>query len=421
MLHTSASEIASPPVEPSASGVDAPAMRVAPNAIAIAVQGASGPESLLNSALQPLGFAPVHMVASLTDALAQLRVRTPTMLLVPVDVPPGELAQLSAELRRHPQMATIGTAPVKDADVVLAAMRAGISEFLLAPTDLTELRAAAQRLLQAAAGATASHGAVYTVYSAKGGLGTSTLATSLAWSLARQDPGQRVVLVDFTTTGTGIRVMLNANPVYDLGTVAARSAHIDADLLRSVVWDTGEQVGVLAAPDELDAGEPLDLAGATRLLELLRREYAYVVVDTDHHFADPTLAALDLADTVLLVTQPDISALRSTQRSMGVFLRLGYAVEKVQVVMNRVTPHDRISAADAQTVLGRPVDHRLPNDYVSCQDALTVGRFVPQKGRETPLTTAFARMAAAVSGRPEQPAPQAGSRLSRLFSRRRDP
>ena len=389
-----------------------------PQRVVIAVSGASAPETVINDALRPLGFAPVVMVATIVDVTVMLRSKPAHLVVVPVDSAPADLAAFAAELRRHAGVSAIGTAPVKDADKVLSAMRSGITEFLVSPLSPTELAAAASRLLVSAAPVT-SLGRVFTVYSAKGGLGTSTVAVSIAWSLAQLNPAASVALVDFTTTGAGVRVMLNVQPLYDLGSIASHPDRIDAEYLRSVMFDHEERVSVLAAAEELDAADPLDSGSAARLIEVLRREYAFIVIDTDHHFADQTIAALDAAHRILLVTHLDISALRSTQRSLGIFARLGYPAERIEVVANRRSERDRISLPDAAKVLGRPIVHRLPNDYEACSSAITSGQFVQRYAASSPFSIAVKQMAGSLCGvATNGNGVRDGSRFSRFFGRR---
>jgi pilus assembly protein CpaE len=391
--------------------------------LAIAVTGATGPDDVLNQALEPRGFASVVFVPTITDLIVQMRSHHPSLVILPIPQGGvgGELSLFEAELRRRPETGAIGTAPTKDADSVLFAMRAGITEFVTNPIDQSEFAAAVSRVLSSIAGPQQA-GRVFTVYAAKGGVGTSTIAASLAWALAQLHGKDDTALVDFNTAGAGLRVMLNLSPTYDLGSVAARTDRLDRDFLRSVMTAQSEHVSVLAAAEELDAVESLDAKVAGTLVELLRHDFVHTVIDTDHHFNDQTLAALDAADRILLVTQFDVSALRSTQRSLGVFARLGYAAEKTVIVANRRTERDRISGAGAERVLGRPILFTLPNDYAACSGAITQGQYVERFAPASPLVASFKSMASALTGHipgsnGKSPAPER-SRLSRMFSRK---
>lgn len=391
--------------------------------LAIVVTGAAGPEDLLNEVLGLRGFAPVMFVATLAELTTQLRSRSPALVIVPI--PAGgagaDLTLFASELRRHPSTAAIGTSDHKDADTVLGAMRAGIPEFVMNPVDSSEFTVAVSRVLSNLTLPTQS-GRLFAVYSGKGGVGTSTIATSLAWSLAQTSKDRPTALVDFNTAGAGIRVMLNLHPMYDLGSVAARADRLDRDYLQSVMTATTERVTVLSAADELDAVDPLDGKTSGQLIELLRQEYAYTVVDTDHHFNDQTIAALDAADRILLITQCEVSALRSTQRSLGMFARLGYGQDKVLLIVNRRTDRDRITVAGAEEVLGRSINYWLPNDYTACSGAITQGQFAQRFAPASPLVDAFASIAHALGGQGATKGangkPAERSRLSRIFGRK---
>lgn len=392
--------------------------------LAFMVEHAGLPDTLLNSMLEPRGFAPVVVVPTLSDLVLRMRQQAPALVVLPVTGAGADLAfdDVAFELRRIPGCAAIGTAPVKDADLVLAALRAGVAEFVVTPASDDEIRAAVNRLLLLSSNP-AAQGQIYTLYSAKGGLGTSTIAASLAWELAHRNGKQGVALADLTTTGGGMRVMLNISPLYDLGNIAAQTDRIDRDFVRSVMVPDPEGVSILAAAEEVDAADTLNIATAGRLFDVLRREYAYTVVDTDHHFAEPTIAALDAADRIVLVTQLDVSALRSTQRSLGVLGRLGYPADKIVVLINRRSERDRILLEDAEQVLRRSVGVTLPNDYLACADAITTGTFVQRHAPASPLVGAFSTMADILTGVPRTtPVPAAphaeGSKLLRLLGLR---
>ncbi|HMS02591.1 MAG TPA: AAA family ATPase [Gemmatimonadaceae bacterium] len=389
----------------------------------LAVRDAALPPAQLDAALESLGLPAASWVPDLGSLVRAMATAAPSLVLAPAPDSGRGVEAFDAfadALQRLPRTRAIAFASTKDADAVLAAMRAGVHEFLVLPADEDALRRAIGRVQQAGAVDT-SLGTVYSVYSAKGGLGCSTLSLSLAWALAHRRPGARVALVDFTTTGAGVRVMLDLAPVYDLGSIASRTTALDRDFVRSCMVSHPAGVDVLVAAEELDATDPLDAATASRVLDILRQQFDHVVVDVDHHFAEQTIAALDLADRILLVTQLDISALRSAQRTLGVFTRLGYAREKVALVANRRTDRDRIALEDAERVLGRSIDVSVPNDYASCADAITFGRFVQAHAPTSPLVDGVAAMVATLTGEAPPPAVTAhagGSRLARLFARR---
>lgn len=395
--------------------------------VAVAVAAPGVAKDLLNDVLGPRGFSPVIMVDSINDLVKALRVQAPDLVFVPV--PPGgasvEFSLFEAELRRHQGVMAVGIAGAKEADTVLAAMRAGILEFLVSPLDATELIGVVQRLMATVA-STTQLGSIVAVYSAKGGLGSSSLAAALAWAFAQRATAADIALVDFTTTGAGLRILLDMNPAYDVGSIASRTGELDREFLSSCMAQHPSGISVLAASEELEAAESLSSATAGRVLELLRQAFKYTVVDTDHAFTEQSLATLDVADRIVLVTHGDVASVRSTQRSLALFARLGYASDKIVVVLARRADTDRISRRDIARVIGRPVDAVIPEDRALFLDAVTYGEFPQQRAPGHPVSEAVDALATSVisggtgeSGSAADDSAGGGgrSRLARLFGR----
>src|SRR6185312_8016635 len=138
---------------------------------------------------------------------------------------------------------------------------------------------------------------------------------------------------------------------------------IDADLLHSLLSPVSESVWVLPSSEDPELAEAFDAAAANTVLDQLRAHFAFTVVDCAHHISDRTLAAFDAATRILLVTQLNVQALRSTQRTLALCRRLGYPDDKIHVVVNRHASGDLVSVPDAAQVLDRNIFFRLPNDY----------------------------------------------------------
>jgi pilus assembly protein CpaE len=162
-----------------------------------------------------------------------------------------------------------------------------------------------------------SRGRVLTVFSPKGGAGTSLVSTALAGALAA---ARRVLLVD------------------------------------------------LAAALESDHAEAISDARVAQLLDAARGEYDVVVVDAPRSFGGQMLAALDRTDELVLLCTPDVPSIKDVRLTLETLDLLSFPRERVRIVLNRV--HRRpggIRAAQVSAVLGRSVELQLPED-----DAVTL-------------------------------------------------
>ena len=390
---------------------------------ALIVAGAAGPQDVANGVLLRFGFAPAVSVLSVAEATNQIRADRFDLVVIPLQaVDQPELAAFEREARRQTNTFVIGTAAQADPDLILRAMRSGVHEFLVYPPEPTDLATAVDRLLRRHQ-SEGKAGTTIAVYSAKGGLGTTSVAVNLAFALARGRPDARVALTDLVASGGDVRVMLNLRPTYDLGDLAKKVDQLDSELLHSMLTPCDGGVWVLPSAEDEEAAEGLDAAATTAVIENLRAQFAFTVIDCEHHVGDRTLAALDIADRALVVTQLSVAALRSTQRTLTLFRRLGYSDEKVLVVVNRLQSGDVVSLADAAQVLKRPVFFSLPNDYQTSAAALTRGIPVLAYAGTSTIAGAYGGLAGKIVGDDhaagngsKKNGTASGSRLGRIFS-----
>lgn len=344
-----------------------------PRRKALTVQSAAGPEPVVNQVLTKFGFDGAEVVATVAEALKRLHQVHYDLLIVPMDQIEGPaLVSFERDLRREPATSVIGTGPSADPDLILRALRAGIHEFLVRPAKAEDLSAALDRMTRRVP-ADGKRGFVVAVYSPKGGLGVTTVAINLAFAIGKQMPERRVALADLVVGDADVRLLLNMTPLYDIGDLVARQEHLDTDVLFSVLSERPGNVWVLPASEKPETAEALDGNATTTIISQLRSQFGVVVLDCENQLREQTLAALDAADRVVLVTQLTIPALRSTQHALNLFKRLGYKDEKIWVVVNRYRSGEAVTLADAKTVLERDVAATLPNDYPTCAKAITKG------------------------------------------------
>ena len=245
------------------------------------------------------------------------------------------------------------------------AMRAGAREVVCRTAGPAELRAAilavhAEHLRRRSASPAESPvlGKVVAVSGAKGGIGKTTLAVNLAAALAA-DTGERAVLVDLYTQFGDAALLLNIFPRRTLADlVQVDLVDLDAALVEDHLEQHSCGLKLLAgasAPLPLDSLAPDFLE---HLLQLLRCEYAYVVLDVPPVLTDTTRRALAEADRVLLVANLfDLTTLADTRLWLE-----AVQTDTVQIVLNRVSPSNKLQMPDIARTLGRGIDFCLPND-----------------------------------------------------------
>ena len=393
--------------------------------LALVVSDPEEKDETLEQVLQRHGYTRIVHTPTTMQALVTLEQQPVDLLVVPIEsVDEGQLAVLDRLNRRERHMAIIATGDSTDAVLMLRAMRAGIQEFLVRPIVATELQASLERLARRTT-STVTDGQVFAVFGSKGGVGTSTVAVNLGHALTLAHPEARTAVADFALPGGDVRLLLNVRPPYDLADIAGKIDRIDSDLLHSVMVPAMDRLWVLAAPERPEADEEVDANVSSTVVRQMKTAFNFTVLDCEHRLNDRTLAALDAADRIVLLTELKVPALRAAQRMIGVFRRLGYPNEKLGVVVNRYQSEDVVSPSEAAEVLKTEIFFRLPNDYPTCSRASTDGVPIAVIAPQSKLATAYRQLANRISGGAEQD-PHArqsanGSRMTlrTIFTRKR--
>ena len=363
----------------------------------VLIDGAfDSPEPLVASMLRA-GFAPPVRCATLAQALTSIDAQRVDLLILPVKAIGGfDRQNLENLLRDSPSLAAIGTASEASAEVVLDTMRAGIAEFLLSRAGADEFNAAVSRLERRWALAPV-RGSVTAIFSPKGGQGATTVAVNLAHALARKKP-RRVAVVDLVVGMGDVALQLDLKPDYDIGELAHKVDRLDRDLLQSVAADGPDTLAVLAATDRLDLAPILTGQVVAALLAQCRQVYEHTIVDCEHAFEGRSVAALDAADKILLLAQLQVSSLVVAKRTLGIFRELGYDDDKVQILVNREGSTNLVNMAEAQKVLGRTIDGRIPNDFTVASEAQAQGVPFLRHASGSALAKSYETLASRLAG-----------------------
>lgn len=279
------------------------------------------------------------------------------------------IQRLAAE---SPKTALISAANNAAPDLLLQSLRAGAREFLQLPISAEELKTVLDRVAEFCAGqveAPKKKGRMVAVFSSKGGCGTSFIATNLAAST-----NARTVLVDLNLQAGDLPLFLGVDPKYSFADMAENRKRLDDALIKSFVTPYSANLSLLAAPREADSADEIEPEHVFEVLQRLRESYEYVVLDPQHTFDSITLAALDQSDEILLILALDIPSIRSTQRALEIFDRLGYPRKKIRIVVNRWSKQIDLDLRQVEKFLGEPVIGFIPSDYQTAVTSINLGR-----------------------------------------------
>ncbi len=319
-----------------------------------------------------------------------------------------------------PGTAIVAAASEASPGLILGSMRAGAHEFLQLPIIPEEFQTVLERIrefVKAGRTTSGSDSRVVAVFSGKGGTGVSFFATNLAAAL-----DVPTLLLDLNLQSGDIASYLGLDPKYSLSDFVTNRTRLDDSLISSLLTPHSANLALLAAPLEPHEAEDIHPEHITEALHLLSQRYARIVLDLQHTFDPITIAALDLADDILLLMTLDIPGIRSTKRALKVFERLGYPRSKVSVVVNRWAKSIDVELHKVEAHLDEQLIGFVPNDYRRVMESINLGRPVVQTDHSSKLSLEIKRIASLVSGGNDQAPPRARKRLlGTVFGRQNSP
>ena len=269
-----------------------------------------------------------------------------------------------------------------DSESIIAAMRSGCTEYLDKPLVADRVQEALVQLSRKKRDLLVSsvQGKLITLMGVKGGVGTTTLAVHLAYSLAKR--GKKVLLIDHhPELGEATLHLGLEHHNYGFYELACNLNRMDAELLQGFALKHESGLDVLASPEGIGMTPKTTPEAVQQTLRFLLRIYDFVVVDTNCGLDEQNLALLELSDEFNLIATPQLPSIRSTSRFLEYLLRLNYPMSKSQVVLNRWSKRAPLSVDNIEKALHRTISLIIPNCEQELAESIATGIPVPVKSR----------------------------------------
>jgi pilus assembly protein CpaE len=299
------------------------------------------------------------------------------LLVIDVAGGPRSAIEICTQVRSTPELARVPVLCVSTSDDVEERIRfleAGADDVIARPFDNRELEARVEALLlrfqrsRELAPVLSGNGTVgrarrtVAVYSPKGGVGTTTIATNIAVTAARTRP-DRVLLIDFALQFGGVATHLNLRPRQSLSDLVRDEAALrEPELLRGYAARHESGLHVLAAPAAPEAAEGVHPAHVARILATALEAYDLVVVDAGSMLDERVMTVLEAADTVILPVYAEIAALKAMHALLDYLNETGSIGLKSMFVLNNPFAREILKLRDVESALGSKVAFELPYD-----------------------------------------------------------
>jgi pilus assembly protein CpaE len=360
----------------------------------------------LDELLLAAGMRAKHATVADLERLAAPTAVQPDVLIIDqrdqTALPPG----LGVLKHQHPTTGIIILASKLDPDLMLEAMRAGVSEWVTDPIDRDELQAALTRVLGLRAAPIA--GQVFAFVGAKGGVGTTTVAVNVATCLSKVDT---TLLIDLHVGYGDSAMFFGVEPRFSIADALENTHRLDQSYLHNIVVRTKAGPDLLGSTDRAMAGV-VDARLVRAVVEFAARHYRFVVLDCPRSDT-AVLDALQQAGSIVVVANQEFGTVRNASRMVAT-LRQRYGPKHVSVVISRYDAVSEIGKDDVAKAVNGAVKCVFPSDYRQSIGALNKARplVLDNHNKLAGSLTAFAHELAAV-----KPAKPAVERSTGIFGR----
>ncbi|MEU6209019.1 AAA family ATPase [Streptomyces sp. NPDC047023] len=343
--------------------------------------------------------ATVHDSTTLLDTLARLALDSldelPEVVLVHERIGPVPALELVREVAlRFPAVGVVLLSSDAGPGLFSAAMDSGARGLIGLPLSYDELAARVQAAAQWSAGVrrhlggahtdtpTGPGGRVVTVTGAKGGVGTTF--TAVQFALAAAASGRRTALVDLDLQAGDVGSYLDVQFRRSIADLAGIQ-DISSRVLQDAVYEDSSGLALLLAPADGERGEEVDERAARHIVGALRSRYELVVVDCGTQVTGANATAVEAADVAVLVTTPDVVAVRAAKRMVRMWERLQVRkAEDTTMVVNRWSKHTEIQPALIEKITKtRATRTPVPAAFKELQAVVDAGRVQDLDNRST--------------------------------------
>ncbi len=353
-------------------------------------------------------FAVAGEAGAGTEAVGLARETRPDAIVLSLEEPVARPLKFIETLTiSSPETPVIVVSSLADKDYLRLAMVAGARDFVGHPLTEDELgktiatvvdtdrkrRSLSQDVLE-----NGNRGELIALFSGKGGIGKTTIATNLAVAMAAEGKQKsRVAIVDLDTLLGDVAIMLDVTPERTVADLVPLMDKLDPELLRSFLHVHTSGIKVLCAPTRVEDSEALNPDRVRRILDVLARTFDYVVVDLPRTFDDRVVTTLDMANVVLLLTTYDVPALKSTKVCLDTMKGWRYPEDKLKLIVNHANRANGLAPGEAERALDYPIYWKVPSDY-AVAGASNQGKPFVQGQPTTKIAQNLAGLGAALMG-----------------------
>lgn len=342
------------------------------------------------------------LMGGVSEALAYLGTRrSPRILVVDIsnsELPISDMQQISEACEPGTFVVVLGTR--NDIGLFRDLLRLGVSDYVTKPINVDFM---AQTLMNTIrgdsdAGPRQRVGKVLAFIGSRGGVGTTTIATNIAWLLSN-DKFKRTLFLDLDLQFGNAPLLLDCKSQQGLKEALANPERIDQGFLEHSLLRHSDRLMFVAATENLESHEEFPVEAFDALMPLVQNDFHYIVVDVPRVASDLTRSVLNYAASIFIVTDLSLPGVRDTARILDL-VGADRAKHKAFVIANNIGRYDRgeLNKDEYQKAINHKVDFMIPHDAHSALVAANMGKTISSISSMTSLNEAYRTLLDDISG-----------------------
>jgi pilus assembly protein CpaE len=339
--------------------------------------------------------------------LSSIKTAETSIAFIDFDKSPEQAAESAQYLAQAfpGKITVVALTKSRDSGNVLNAMRAGCSEFINLPLHAGAVAEFFERLHRCWLSTRATEpraGSLILFFGVKGGVGSTILASHLAVYLS-QYHHKRTLLIDHHRELGHVSVYLGVNGNSCLFQEVVRNVdRLDSELLHGFLAEHPSGLSLLSSPEICGSARNTESEALSKTVDFLRNEFDYVIADCDIGAEERNLPFLIASQCIYLVATPEVGTIRDLSRYVDRFAQIDSSLEKLRIVLNRVSNADAIQMEEIEKATRLPVTVCIPYNNQEFARACNLGEPLLAESRSV-LSGKLSEWAAQVAGSPHDP------------------
>lgn len=343
------------------------------------------------------------------EAIDVVKAKKPNIVLMDINMPVLDGIKATQALTEEGAEGSIIMMSIQgEGEYIKRAMSAGARDYVVKPFGVKELVDTVRHVFELDATKKKKTGndasekiatKIISVFSTKGGVGKTTIATNLAVTLSNL-LNKKVALLDFDLQFGDVAICLNLYVKNSITEVVKDIANIEQDtsLIDEYLLTHYSGVKVLAAPVRPENAEYVTSEHVNKVIEFLKGRYDYIIIDTSNGFSDVALTALDASDMIIYVSTLDLPSIKNTKNGLEVMKSLNYPNEKVRIVVNKSNESFGIKYSDFESALNIDIWTMIPDDLAAATVSVNNGHPIVTHRRTSPVSKKIYKLALSIAG-----------------------